>query len=218
MLKKLKIFLSYISPFVTNRASEYNGNLKIMLVNGKKVLNTKDANYSFASLHRIMRFALTQTGFDSREDILLLWLGGWSVIDLIRNEFHLPNTIRAVDIDPVIIEVARQEFALDSYADVEIICQDAYNFVQETPKKHGLIIIDLFINNTVPEKFYDDIFWENIFRILSPTGRIIFNTMTKTTKGELFGTIITRLKTVGFQVEVHDKVDFTNSMILAKRR
>jgi len=72
MFKKLKNFISYISPFVTNRASEYNGNLKIMLVNGKKVLNTKDANYSFASLHRIMRFALTQTGFNSQEDILLL--------------------------------------------------------------------------------------------------------------------------------------------------
>jgi len=165
-----------------------------------------------------MRFALTQTGFNSQEDILLLWLGGWSAIDLIRNEFHLPNTIQAVDIDPVIIEVARQEFALDSYANVEIICQDAYDFVQETQKKHGLIIIDLFINNKVPEKFYDDIFWENIFRILSPTGRIIFNTMTKTTKSELFGTIIARLEKAGFQIEVHDKVDFTNSMILAKRR
>lgn len=117
----------------------------------------------------------------------------------------------------MIIEIAREEFALDAYADVEIICQDAYEFVQETSKKHGLIIIDLFINNKVPEKFYDDIFWEHISRILSPTGQLIFNTMKVTTKDELFGGIITRLEGAGFSVAVHDTVDRTNSMILAKR-
>ena len=117
----------------------------------------------------------------------------------------------------MIIEIAREEFALDSYTDIEIICQDAYQFVQETSKKHGLLIIDLFINNKVPEKFYDDVFWEHISHILSPTGQIIFNTMKVTTKDELFGSIITRLEQAGFSVAVHDTVDRTNSMILAKR-
>lgn len=139
------------------------------------------------------------------------------MVELVRNEFHIPNIIRIVDIDPVIISVAREEFHLDSYADTEIICQDAYDFVQETPHKYGLIIVDLFINNTVPTKFYDDIFWAQIFRILSPTGQIIFNTMIKTTDNELFRNIITRMETSGFAVSVHDKVDRTNSMILAKR-
>lgn len=106
---------------------------------------------------------------------------------------------------------------MDSYTNTEIICQDAYKYVQETSEKNGLIIIDLFINNKVPEKFYDDIFWENIFRILTPTGQIIFNTMIKTTNTELFESIITRLNQSGFHVTVHDKVDFTNMMVLAKR-
>lgn len=188
-----------------------------MLVNGKKILNTKDANYSFGSLHRIMRFALTQTKFESRDDILLLGLGGGSVVDLIRNEFHLPNMIRIVDIDPVIIQIAREEFGLDSYTDTQIICQDAYDFVHETSNKHGLIIIDLFINNKVPEKFYDDVFWGNIFNILTLDGQIIFNTMIETTKENLFQNIVKRLEKNNFQVTIHDKVDVTNVMILAKR-
>lgn len=140
-----------------------------------------------------MRFALKETAFDSQEDILLLGLGGGSVVDLIRNEFHLKNIIRIVDIDPIIIQVAKEEFDLDSYADTEIICQDAYEFVQESDKQHGLIIIDLFINNKVPEKFYDNIFWENILRTLTGNGQIIFNTMKETTKDELFQSIIKRL-------------------------
>lgn len=140
-----------------------------------------------------MRFALKETAFDSQEDILLLGLGGGSAVDLIRNEFHLKNIIRIVDIDPIIIQVAKEEFDLDSYADTEIICQDAYEFVQESDKQHGLIIIDLFINNKVPEKFYDNIFWENILRTLTGNGQIIFNTMKETTKDELFQSIIKRL-------------------------
>jgi spermidine synthase len=106
----------------------------------------------------------------------------------------LKNTIRIVDIDPVIIQIAKEEFNLDSYADTEIICQDAYEFVNETQKKHGLIIIDLFINNKVPEKFHDPIFWENIRRILSIDGQIIFNTMILTMKIDLLQSIITILE------------------------
>ncbi len=213
----IKNVLSYIFPFVSNRQSEHNGNLKIMFVNGKKILNTKDANYSFGSLHRIMRFALTQIDYTRTDDILLLWLGWWSVIDLIRNEFHLSNTIRVVDIDPVIIDIARKEFSLDSYENTEIICQDAYDFVQKNSKKHWLIIIDLFINNKVPEKFYNDIFWWSICKILSEKWQIIFNTMIQTTHNELFQKIITYLEEKGFLISVHDKVCSTNIMILAKK-
>lgn len=74
----LKNLLSYIIPFVTRRKTVYSGNMKIMFVNGKKVLNTPndEANYSFGSLHRIMRFALQESAFNSQEDILLLGLGG----------------------------------------------------------------------------------------------------------------------------------------------
>lgn len=122
----------------------------------------------------------------------------------------------AVDIDPVIIEIARQEFALDSYADTEIVCQDAYDYVQETAQKYGLVIIDLFIGNKVPEKFYDDTFWEGVLRLLTPKGQIIFNTMIQTTNQELFQTILTRLRQADFLVSVHDKVDRTNMMVLAK--
>ena len=68
----IKKFLSYFYPFVSNRASLYNGTLKVVFVNGKKILNTRDANYSFGSLHRIMRFALGKVALDSQEDILLL--------------------------------------------------------------------------------------------------------------------------------------------------
>lgn len=69
MLQKI---LSYLYPFVTSRNSLYNGTLRVILVDGKKILNTDHANYSFGSLHRIMRFALKKVAPGVDQDILLL--------------------------------------------------------------------------------------------------------------------------------------------------
>lgn len=210
--------LSYLYPFVTNRTSIHNGKLRVILVDGKKLLNTDHANYSFGSLHRIMRFALKKVALKSEEDILLLWLGGGSVIDIIRNDLHLTNRLVAVDLDPVIIDIAREEFGLDSYENTEIVCTDAYQYVQDEQKQYGLIIIDLFIDNKVPEKFFNDVFWEHISRLSSQSGHIIFNTMIKTTSVELFDTLVKKVEDRGFSVSVYDKVDRTNVMIVAKRK
>ncbi len=165
-----------------------------------------------------MRFALREADFRGSEDILLLGLGAGSVIELIRNEFHLPNLIRAVDIDPVVIEIARKEFALDSYENTEILCQDAYMYVANTEDTYGLIIIDLFINNQVPLVFFDAIFWENILRISSSEKQIIFNTMASTTDTGLFEAIIVGLKKQWLEVIVFEKVEGTNSIILTKQK
>jgi hypothetical protein len=55
MFKKI---LSYIFYFEQSRISLHNGKVRVILREGKKILNTDHANYSFGSLHRIMRFAL----------------------------------------------------------------------------------------------------------------------------------------------------------------
>lgn len=215
MFKKI---LSYIYPFVVRQTSIHNGILRVILVDGKKILNTDHANYSFGSLHRIMWFALGKIELKSSEDILLLGLGAGSVIDIIRNDLHLMNKLVAVDLDPMIIEIARKEFGLDAYKNVEIVCMDAYHYSQEDQSQYGLIVIDLFIDNRVPEQFYDEVFWGNISRILSSSGQIIFNTMIKDNSRELFDGLIKNMEERSFSVSIHDKVDRTNIMMIMKRK
>ena len=67
-----------------------------------------------------------------------------------------------MDIDPVIIEIAKEEFDIDSYTHTEIICQDAYNFVAEDKDKYEVIIIDLWIDDRVPAQFFTRDFWKHI--------------------------------------------------------
>ena len=92
------------------------------------------------------------------------------------------------------------------------------NISKQKSGKYGLIIIDLFIDNKVPEKFYGDIFWDHISRILSPTGQIIFNTMIRNNSRELFDTLAENLENQGFSIDIHEKVAGSNVMMIMKRK
>ena len=43
----MKKILSYLWPQTTKFPSDHNGNLEVTLYNGKKMLDSKNANYSF---------------------------------------------------------------------------------------------------------------------------------------------------------------------------
>lgn len=198
----LRKIWSFFWTTTTSRESLHNGTLYTIYRDGKKILNTKNANYSFGSLQRIMRFAFKKADYRGDGDILLLGLGAGSVPDILRRELRLKNSIVAVDIDPMIIEVAREEFGYTLHQDITTHCMDALDFVRDTKCVFGLIIIDLFINNTVPGKFYEANFWENIVQILALDGRIIFNTISSTTEVENMENVLGSLSRLGLTYEV----------------
>lgn len=57
---RMKRFLSYIWPITKRIESAVNGTLEITWINGKKILDTKNANYSYGSLQRILKFGLSK--------------------------------------------------------------------------------------------------------------------------------------------------------------
>ena len=83
----MKKFLSYIWPITHRFSSEINGPLEVTYINGKKVLDTKNANYSYGSLQKILKFGLTKIDLKSVENILILGMGAGSVIQSLRETF-----------------------------------------------------------------------------------------------------------------------------------
>lgn len=57
-------------------------------VNGKKVLDTENANYSYGSLQKILEIGLTKVNLKNVENLLLLGMGGGSIIHSLRNTFE----------------------------------------------------------------------------------------------------------------------------------
>jgi spermidine synthase len=204
--------LSYFFPLTRKIRSEFNGDLEVTVSNGRKVLDSLNANYSYGSLQRILKFALGQLDLAPVQHVLLLGLGGGSAVATLRLDFNFKGRITAVDIDPVIIRIAREEFGIIESDQLQIVCADALAFVSTQAAHYGLVIIDLFIDNQVPGTFLTPEFWRDIRSCLRPGGHLIFNTIGQTSGA---GFVKTALADMGLAVREFTAVEGTNTLLIA---
>jgi spermidine synthase len=196
--------------------SKFNGPLEITTKNGIKYLNTKNANYSYGALQLILKFGLDKIDLKKVNSVLLLGLGDGSVIQTLRVDFHYQKHITAVDIDPVIIDIANTEFGLENNSKLTIICQDALQYVTQNTRQFDLIIIDLFIDISVPKQFLKLSFWHDIIKSKSSNGVILFNGSLEKEKSQDLKKVIAFLKSKVYKVEVYDKINKVNTVIVTQ--
>lgn len=212
-MNTIKKWLSYVWPFTLKSwQSEYSGRMELILVNGKKVLNTQHANYSFDSLHRVFQQVLKKhiPLLKPEENILLLGLGGGSVPYIIRREMKINNPLTAIEIDPLMIQIAKEEFDVESLGNLTIIQADAETWISNCYEKYACIIIDIFIDDQVPESIQTIEFLNEIKRILLPGGRLFFNTIQRNKNQSIENsTLYQNLKQLGFNlnIEIVDEVN-----------
>lgn len=171
----LRKLLSYIWPITKKVESEKNGTLEVNLINGKKVLDSAHTNYSYGALQQVLEYGLDRLKPDSDESILVLGLGGGSVLRSLQNKFNHSGPVTAVEFDQCIIDLAREEFGIEEGNGLKLICADAFEFVKSSSETYDLIIVDLFIDSEVPEPFYSHKFWEAIVNLLNQDGNVLFN-------------------------------------------
>lgn len=178
---KLKKLLSYFVPVtVYKRNSSLSKTLEVNWNNGQLVLDSKNTNYSYGSLQRILRKGLKYIGFErinNFESILILGVAGGSVIKTLIDEIKFKGKITGVEIDENIIEIANNYFNLHTYENVDIVIADAFEFVLKTKEKYDLIIIDIFQDTAMPNFLFEDFFIDRINYLLNSSGFILFNTM-----------------------------------------
>jgi spermidine synthase len=196
--------------------SNFSGTLEITWYNGKKQLNSKNANYSYGALQRILKFGLEKIDLTKINSILLLGLGGGSVIETLREDFKYAKVITAIDIDSKIIEIAKTEFNLAESEQLIIVCDDALRYMQQNSATYDLLIIDLFIDVIIPDAFLKLDFWQDVLKASSTNGTVLFNASLEKTKSSALNDVIDFLKTHFYTVDIFEKVNNTNTVILAK--
>ena len=209
----MKKFFSYIYPVTKKITSKYSGELEITWYNGKKHLNSKNANYSYGSLQKILKIGLQKIDLTDCEEILILGMGGGSVIKSLRDDFNYKQYITAVEIDPVIIKIADEEFGVRSNEKLNVICDDAQLFMQLNTKKFDFVIVDLYIDTKVPSPFLETPFWQNL---INATKVILCNASLELNNDDKLKNIRQFLKKNNFNVENYDKVNGTNNLLIAK--
>lgn len=180
----LKKFLSYFVPVnIVKKQSDISHNLEVTLNNGQLVLDSKNTNYSYGSLQRILRKGLRYIGFERIKgfnSILVLGVAGGSVIKTLVDEIGYKGKITGVEIDPKVIDIANTYFGLNMIPNLEIVICDAFEFVLKSKDKYDLIIIDIFKDTVMPNFLFEDFFINHINQMLNINGFILFNTMTLT--------------------------------------
>ena len=176
----LKKYFSYLNVIPERTyQSTYNGVLEINWLNGKKILDTKNTNYSYGNLGKVLQKGLKSITSDFRSEetsILILGLGGGDVVKQLRNNFKSHATITAVEIDAVIIEIALKEFDIIPNSKLEIVNNDANVFLKYTKERYNLIVVDLFNDVTIPDFVFQPEFIKSVYNVLDLNGSIIFNT------------------------------------------
>lgn len=215
----MKQLFSYLYPFrLKNYTSSINGALEINLVDGKKMLDTSVSNFSYGSLQKILYTGLKKMNFDKNtKHILLLGLGGGCVIETIREKFKSDVPIIAIEIDPKIITIAKNDFNITRFKNLQIIQADAADYIKTSTKKFDLIIVDIFIGNEVPKLCTDDDFLHSASNLLNNQGKIMFNVMRETMALEIYHHIKNEFLKIGLKVMVIEQVEGTNDLIVAEK-
>lgn len=214
----MKRFMSYLWPFTKKVTTDHNGELYLTLVNGRKTLNSKNANYSFGSLQQILEVGLSKIDFKNVNSILLLGLGGGSVISSLRKKFKFEGNIVAVELDQKVIELAKIEFLISSSHNLTIHNSDAFEFVKQRSSQYDLIIVDLFIDNVVPPQFYSEEFCQNVSDILSENGFILFNLGINEIDNKMREAVVNYFQTnFEYKTSTYEKVVGTNFLLIAEK-
>jgi len=175
-----KIF-SYIIPIkIFKKKSARSKTIEVTWANGELVLDSENTNYSYGSLQRILRYGLRNIGYEKineMDHILVLGVAGGSVIKTLVDEIEYKGKITGVEIDPDMIQIANQYFNLDQIKQLEIVIDDAFEFVLKTKNIYDLIIIDVFEDIKMPNFLFETFFTQRILLLLKDNGFVIFNTM-----------------------------------------
>ena len=179
-----KRWLSYFTEQVLETAeSEHNAYLHVSLVHGRLQLVAEDAIYSFGDYYLNFRKVFEQFNFGElpeRASVLVLGLGLGSIPELLEGYLKLDYEYVAVEIDPVIIELA-SAYSLPALASpVEVVQADALAFLQFDTRTFDLVCVDVFQDADIPAHILSEDFLLLLRETLNPGGALIYNRLADT--------------------------------------
>jgi spermidine synthase len=214
-------FFSYFIPInVVKKNSAISNTLEVTWNNGELVLDSKNTNYSYGSLQRILRKGLKYIGFErikTFENILILGVAGGSVIKTLTNEIKFKGKITGVEIDEEVVAIANTYFKLNEIKNLELIIDDAFEFVLKTKNKYDLIIIDIFQDTKMPNFLFEDFFINRINFLLNVNGFILFNTMVINEKDSIRNLDYKKKFNGNYSIRMYPKVEVHNELFTIKK-
>ena len=178
MANAFKFLSSFLFTYtIEERKSEVSGKIEVLYSNGKYVLDSAHVNYSFGGLHTVFQRAFSQFRIKEREinNALILGFGSGSVASILQNEYGKHLEFTGVEKDAQVIALAKKYFSIDKYKNLSLHCEEAYDFTFKCTQRFDLIVMDVFIDLNVPEKFSEEKYVSSLGNLLSDKGILFYN-------------------------------------------
>ncbi|MFZ4614429.1 MAG: hypothetical protein ACOYNH_12175 [Bacteroidia bacterium] len=176
MVSKLKYFLSFIFDVkIETTESILNPFLQVVIRNGRLLLNTYNANYSYGSLQDAFRFVFKKIKIEDKKikDILVLGFGCGSIAALFNGYKNVEIT--GVEADEKVLALYEKYFIEEITSELILVEAFAEDYATTITKTYDLIIVDVFIDIEVPSSIKESSFYKPLQNRLNKNGILIFN-------------------------------------------
>ena len=111
----------------------------------------------------------------SARRVLFIGLGGGSAVKRMWRDFPALQ-LHAVEIDPEVVRVAQQWFALPKDSPrLEVTAEDGRRFLQRSDERWDMIVVDAYFADSIPFHLATSQFYELVRSRLSPGGVVVSN-------------------------------------------
>ena len=178
ILSYLKYLFSFLTGYTLETTSgEVNPYLEVVCVNGKIMLNAASVTYSEKGSCRVFEKSFSCLHFENKsfDKVLILGFGTGGAASLLLEKYHMHSRITGVELDHRVVELGYKYFDLSRLENVEIVYADACQHMKTNCEKYDLILVDVFVDNRVPESCESADFLHNLKTSLNEGGMIVFN-------------------------------------------
>ncbi len=173
-----KCLLSYFVEFhIESAPSQHNPHLYVSLSRRRYQLCTQNTIYSFAELYDNFSEAFKKIDLEAiaAQEVLILGFGLGSVPLMLEKNFGKQYHYTAVELDESVVYLASKYTLPDLHSPVELVIANAGPYVEQCRRQFDLIAMDIFLDDVIPEQFEQISFLQQLQRLLTPTGLLMYN-------------------------------------------
>jgi spermidine synthase len=163
------------------------------------------------------RAMLVGLGFDAQpKRVLVVGLGGGTLPGFLH--VHYPQAkIDVVDIDPVVVEVAKRYFGFREDETMRAHVADGRRFIEQSREPYDLIMLDAFGSDNIPYHLATRQFLEAVRRALAPGGVVVANVWSRASN-PLYDAMVRTYQEVFDELYVFDVRGTGNKILVALPR
>lgn len=127
-----------------------------------------------AITHNYWDYAITIPASIPTQNTLILGLAGGNISNLFHTYFP-EMKITGIEIDPLVVEIGKQLFDTTKSPNIQVITEEARNYLVHTTEKYDLVVLDAYHNLSMPIHLSTSEFFSSIAGHLTTNGTLAIN-------------------------------------------